>query len=60
MAYGDKPPIGILLCTNKDQEHVEFATAGLDDKVFVAQYLVELPDKKQLEQFIRRELRKNK
>jgi hypothetical protein len=45
-----------LLCTDKDQEHVEFATAGLDDKVFVSQYLVALPDKKELEQFIKREL----
>jgi len=50
---GDNPPVGILLCTGKDQEHVEFATAGLDDKVFVSQYLVALPDKSELEEFIR-------
>jgi len=59
MAQGDKPPVGILLCTDKDQEHVEFATAGLDDKVFVSQYLVALPDKQELEQFIKRELQDN-
>ncbi len=29
MAPGDNPPVGILLCTDKDQEHVEFATAGI-------------------------------
>lgn len=57
MAEGDKPPVGILLCTDKDREHVEFATAGLDDKVFVSQYLVALPDKKDLEQFIKKEIR---
>ncbi len=56
---GDNPPVGILLCTGKDQEHVEFATAGLDDKVFVAQYLVALPNKKELEQFIKKELNNN-
>ena len=56
MAPGDNPPVGILLCTDKDQEHVEFATAGLDDKVFVAKYLVEMPDKKELEQFIKKEM----
>lgn len=56
---GDNPPVGILLCTDKDQEHVEFATAGLDDKVFVSQYLVALPDKKELEQFIKKELREH-
>ena len=50
MADNDKPPVGILLCTGKDSEHVEFATAGLDDKIFVSQYLVALPDKKELVQ----------
>ncbi len=59
MAIGDNPPVGILLCTDKDQEHVEFATAGIDDKVFVAQYLVALPNKKELEQFIKKELNDN-
>jgi hypothetical protein len=59
MVQGDNPPVGILLCTDKDQEHVEFATAGIDDKVFVAKYLVALPDKKELEQFIKKELKDN-
>ena len=55
-AEGDNPPIGILLCTDKDQEHVEFATAGLDEKLFVSQYLVALPNKNELARFIKREL----
>lgn len=59
MVEGDNPPVGILLCTDKDQEHVEFATTGLDDKVFVSQYLVALPGKNELEQFIKKELRSN-
>ena len=54
----DNPPAGILLCTDKDEEHVEFATAGMDDKVFVSKYLVALPDKKELEQFIKKEMEK--
>ncbi|MBC7535329.1 MAG: DUF1016 family protein [Ferruginibacter sp.] len=60
MVPGDNPPVGILLCTDKDQEHVEFATAGIDDKVFVAKYLVALPNKKELEKFIKRELKAGK
>jgi len=56
MGEGDNPPVGILLCTGKDKEHVAFATAGMDDKVFVSQYLVALPGKQELEQFIRKEL----
>jgi predicted nuclease of restriction endonuclease-like (RecB) superfamily len=56
MVEGDNAPVGILLCTGKDQEHVEFATAGLDDKVFVSEYLIALPDKLQLKEFIKKEL----
>ena len=58
MSEKDNPPIGILLCTEKDAEHVAFATAGLDDKIFISKYLVDLPDKKELEQFIKREIEK--
>lgn len=58
MLSKDNPPVGILLCTDKDEEHVEFATAGMDDKVFVSKYLVALPGKKELEQFIKKELKK--
>ena len=56
MNEGDNPPIGILLCTEKDAEYVSFATAGIEDKIFVSKYLVGLPDKKELEQFIKREI----
>lgn len=56
MMPGDNPPVGILLCTEKDNEQVAFATAGIDDKVFISKYLVALPDKKELEQFIKKEL----
>lgn len=56
----DNPPVGILLCTDKDEEHVEFATAGIDDKIFVSKYLVALPGKKELEEFIKKELKKGK
>ena len=54
---GDNLPVGILLCSDKDQEHVEFATAGMEQKVFVSKYLVALPNKMELEQFIRNQLK---
>ena len=57
LAEGDNPPVGILLCSDKDKEHVEFATAGIDDKVFVSQYMVALPGKQELEQFIKKEIK---
>jgi hypothetical protein len=57
MAEGDNPPVGILLCTSKDNEHVGFATASIEDKVFLSQYQVALSGKHELEQFIKKELR---
>lgn len=56
MNEGDNPPIGILLCTEKDAEYVSFATAGLDDKIFVSKYLVDLPKKELLEEFIKNKM----
>jgi hypothetical protein len=43
--------------TNKNRTLVEYATAGMDRQLFVCKYLVELPSKKQLEQFIQNELK---
>lgn len=53
----DNPPIGILLVTNKNEALVEYTTAGMDEQLFVRKYLLELPDKKQIEVFIKNELR---
>jgi len=58
MLPGDNPPVGILLVTEKNKALVEYATAGMDEKLFVSKYLVELPSKKQLEEFLMRELQK--
>jgi len=55
---GDNPPVGILLCTEKGKKLVEYALSGMDEKLFVSKYLVELPSKKQLENFILAELQK--
>lgn len=52
MAQGDQPPVGLLLCTDKDQTKVEYATAGLDHQLFVSRYLVALPKPEQLQQLI--------
>lgn len=49
---GDNPPIGILLCTKKDHALVEYALAGMNNKLFVSKYQVELPKKKEIEKFL--------
>ena len=56
MAEGDNLPVGILLCTARDAEHVEFATAGLDNQVFVSKYKLALPTEEELKRFIQKEL----
>ena len=57
MRPDDQPPVGILLVTHKNDALVQYATAGLDNQLFVSKYLVQLPSKEQLENFIRNELR---
>jgi len=49
---GDNPPVGILLCTKKGKKMVEYALSGLDNQLFVSQYMLQLPDTKQLEGFL--------
>jgi len=56
MRPDDNPPVGILLVTNKNDALVQYATAGMDNALFVSRYMVELPSKEQLEDFIRKEL----
>jgi predicted nuclease of restriction endonuclease-like (RecB) superfamily len=56
MSEGDNPPVGIILCSDKDDTLVEYATAGMDDQLFVSKYLVKLPEKKVFENFLKREL----
>lgn len=52
MSPGDNPPIGLLLCTDKDHALVRYATASVDNKLFVSKYAVELPSQKELETFL--------
>ena len=58
MHKGDNPPVGILLCTRKGKKMVEYAIAGLDNKLFVSEYLLQLPDKETLQNFLMNELGK--
>ena len=55
MSEGDNPPIGLILCGGKDEVLVRYATSGIDNQMFVSKYLVKLPEKKVLEEFIKKE-----
>ena len=56
MLPGDNPPVGILLCTDKGSQMVEYALSGMDNQLFVSTYMLHLPDKRKLEEFILKEL----
>jgi predicted nuclease of restriction endonuclease-like (RecB) superfamily len=56
MQPDDNPTIGILLVTNKNNALVEYATAGMDNQLFVSKYLLELPKKEDLAAFIQKEI----
>lgn len=53
---GENRPIGVLLCTDKDIAEVRYATAGIEESVFVSRYLVQLPSEEQLARWLRDEL----
>jgi predicted nuclease of restriction endonuclease-like (RecB) superfamily len=44
----DNPPIGIILCTEKDSITAEYALGGLSNNVFASRYLLYMPNKEQL------------
>jgi len=52
----DNPPIGIILCTEKNSVKVEYATAGLDENLFISKYKIVLPTIKELEELVKEDL----
>ncbi len=56
MICDDNPPIGILLCTRKNEALVEYALAGMDNQLFVSKYQVELPQKEEIRKFIEEQI----
>lgn len=59
MHEGDNPPVGILLCTKKGKKMVEYAIAGMNNQLFVSTYMLQLPDKERLENFLLEQLRED-
>ncbi len=58
MIEGENPPIGIILCTerNKSKVFVEYALGSLKNKIFVSKYKLYLPTKQQLESEVKKEM----
>jgi predicted nuclease of restriction endonuclease-like (RecB) superfamily len=49
---GDNPPIGIILCSDRRNTKVHFATAGIENTLFVSRYLLALPKPEQIQSLI--------
>lgn len=52
MQPDDNPPVGLLLCTDKDHALAEYALGGMDENLFVSAYSVALPDAETLKAFL--------
>ena len=44
----DNPPVGIILCTEKDSITAEYALGGLSNNIFASRYTLYIPNKEQL------------
>lgn len=44
----DNPPIGIIMCTEKNNIDVEYALGGLSNKIFASKYVLYMPDRQEL------------
>lgn len=51
-SFDDNPPVGIILSHMKDELLVEYATYGMDSKLFVSKYELYLPNKEELRRLV--------
>ncbi len=54
MAQGDNEPFGIILGTENEKLIIEYALGGISSKLFVSKYKLYLPDKKELQERLKR------
>ena len=52
MEPGESEPVGLILCSAKNDAVVHYAMGGIKAKVFASHYLTELPDPETLRQEI--------
>lgn len=57
MVEGENPPIGLILCSGKNEEHVELMRLG-EANIRVAEYLTELPPREVLQQKLHESIRR--
>jgi hypothetical protein len=55
MTEGDNPPVGLILCAQKNDTLVRYATTGMAEQLFVSKYQMNLPSEEELQQLVREE-----
>ena len=58
MTEGDQPPIGLLLCTDKEESLARYALGGMEENLFISQYQTALPEAEELQRFLNAEARR--
>ncbi len=48
LCEGDNLPVGIILCADRNETLVKYATAGMAHHIFVSKYMTSLPSEKEL------------
>lgn len=56
MQPDDNLPVGLLLCTDHGKTIVKYATAGMDENLFVRKYMIHLPTEDQIKDYIQNNL----
>lgn len=57
MSDRDNPPVGIILCSQKDEALVHYATGRLPQEVFVSRYMLQLPTENELKQIVNQQIK---
>jgi YhcG PDDEXK nuclease domain len=55
MTPGDNPPVGLILCAQKNDTLVHYATSGLSEQLFVSKYRLNLPSEAELQALVQQE-----
>jgi predicted nuclease of restriction endonuclease-like (RecB) superfamily len=56
-AVDDNPPVGILLCMDRNELYVKYATMGMENLVLAGRFALQLPDPEQLSRAVAEVLR---
>jgi hypothetical protein len=46
-------PVGLILCTDRNETRVKYAIAGMNNKMFISKYSTTLPSEEKLLEFLR-------